>query len=392
MRHDRRPASSSGLELTRLIWPSLTERDLYHGRKHCLLVEYITSIVDDLEHGRFRLPPEGTKLAIESVVAARGAVRSRVIDIVRASYVYTAEIDEDTKYNIPEEAAKLALQRIAQVWAMLDIRFQSPSYGHPAHEPIVWHDDELITDVTHRFFQQKAENSHRFSEPSRTIDADLTAARLVIDHGVRIVWTWDIADHLSITRTRKTTTLKVFEHKVWAQRHLRNPHLSPIPQDVLEELLRTHNLLFPNFLSETKSLLRRYPGMIDSFHSLGTCGVVSSHDWADYRYWRRELHQLSEILYEPPRGLRQLWTTRRNEPNILNLVLFWVSGVAVAMLTIVACVCGVLSVTYAIESRDLAIASRDIAMWQLQLDLVQACEDEGQRHKLPPPLQCPAGG
>ena len=62
--------------------------------------------------------------------------------------------------------------------------------------------------------------------------------------------------------------------------------------------------------------------------------------------------------------------------NLLHLALFWISGVMVAVLTIVSSVCGVLSVKYAIEQRDLALA-------QFRLALAAGCADDRLAAKMP---------
>jgi len=188
-------------------------------------------------------------------------------------------------------------------------------------------------------------------------------------------------------RVHSRWLLSVFQHKTWAFQHLTHQDSSPIPLDVLGELISTYNLLFPIHDNETEAFLRK-EGKTNYFYSLGTCGKKPSRKWADYQYWREELHHLAEVLNEPPRGLRQLWTTRRNNPNFLNLALFWISGVIVAILTIVASVCGVLSVQYAIEARNIALDSKEIASWQLDLQIAQACASP-EAPKLP--RYCPPG-
>lgn len=146
--------------------------------------------------------------------------------------------------------------------------------------------------------------------------------------------------------------------------------------------MATYNLLFPMFDRATESLLER-DGMIESFYSLGTCGKLPSLNWGEYKYWRKALHQLTEVLNEPSRGVRQLWRTSKKNPNLMDVALFWLLGVMVAVLTIVSSACGVLSVKYAIESRD-------IGLRQLELAVAQLCADVETAGKLP--QYCKPGG
>lgn len=273
------------------------------------------------------------------------------------------------------------MEMITRVWTMLDVRFERPGPMRGDHEPLVWLETEPITSVTGRFFNHKAQQ--QLSSLTGTIDPDLTVARLIRDHGVELVWTSDLAEHLSMRKKNGRWLLNVFDHKVWAFQHLMHPDLSPIPLDVLEELISTYNILFPMFDNDTEAFLRK-ECRIKSFYGLGFCGKKPSRKWIDYQYWREDLHQLSGVLNEPPRGLRQLWTTRRDDPNFLNLAIFWISGVIVAVLTIVASVCGVLSVQYAIEARNIALESNKIAARQLELETAQACVDETTRGRLGP--------
>ena len=358
------PDTTSGrLDLLRLFWSDLLPSDMVQEPQYMYFVHYVSSAIADSEN-RLGLPSDKTKVAIKSVVNSRNKLRMHVGDIVRAHFSFDNPAAED--------ATRHVLQMIVRLWTMLDIQIEMPRYQAPGL--LVWLEDESITAVTERFFSQKAQTDQLF-DLSGTVDPDLTAARLVLDHNIRIIWTSNLAEHLSMNWTRKRRMLKVFEHKVWAHRHLTAPGQSPIPADVLDELMGTYNLLFPMFNRATESLLEK-DGMIESFYSLGTCGKVPSRNWSDYKYWRKALHQLSEVLDEPPRGMQQFWRTSKKDPNLLNVVLFWISGVMVAILTIVSSVCGVLSVQYAIESRD-------IGRSQLELAVSQACADSDLAEKLP---------
>ncbi|KAK1757319.1 hypothetical protein QBC47DRAFT_399659 [Echria macrotheca] len=355
--------TTEDLDLLNLFWPGLEWKDVSGNQHHDLFLEYVSSVIADLEK-QFSLPSALTRLVIQSVVQSKDALRSQIEQTIRSHYQPPALGD----------TAQHAMQTIARLWTMLDIQIGPPTPRYQPPGPLVWLPQEPVSAVTGRFFAQKAQ-SERGLEVSGSIDPKLTAARLVADHNIRILWTCNLAEHLSLNWARKKRTLKVFEHKIWVHRHLTSPERSPLPADVLEELMVTYNLLFPLFDRETESLLDKH-GMIESFYSLGTCGKPPSPNWSDYRYWHNQLHELSEVLNEPPRGIQQLWRTSRKNPNLLNLVLFWISGVMVAILTIVSSVCGVLSVQYAIQSRD-------IGLWQFELALAQVCADADLADKLP---------
>lgn len=352
-----------GLEVLRLFWPALTATDSHHIQGDETFIHHVSSVIADLEE-QFGLPASNIKLAISDAVPCKDSPRSHVASLMSSRCGASAKVRDD--------APQHALQTIARLWTMLDIQIEVPRYQPPGL--LVWLPDEPITALTERFFAEKARRE-QFLALSGNIDRDLTAARLVSDHGVRLLWTSNIAEHLSVNWSSKRIILKIFEYKAWAHRHLTSPETSPIPIDVLNELMGTYNLLFPMFDDATDSLLAK-DSMIESFYSLGTRGNVPSKNWSDYKYWRKALFQLSEVLNEPPHGVRQFWRTSRKDPNLLNVVLFWISGVMVAILTIVSSVCGVMSVQYAVESRD-------IGLRQLELAIAQACADTELARRLP---------
>jgi len=356
--------TQQGLDVLRLFWPSSTTNDSYrHNQGDETFICYVSSVIADLED-QCGLPASDIKLAISATVPSKDSPQTHIASLV------SSHCNGPT--NKVKDAPQHVLQTITRLWTMLDVQIEVPRYEPPG--PLVWLPDEPITALTERLFAEKARREQL--ELSGTIDRDLTAARLVSDHGVRLLWTSNLAEHLSINLTNKRIVVKIFEYKSWAHQHLTSPYTSPIPIDVLNELMGTYNLLFPMFDDATHSLLAR-DGMVESFYSLGTRGKVPSKNWSDYKYWRKALFQLSEVLNEPPHGLRQFWrTTSRKDPNLLNVVLFWISGVMVAILTIVSSVCGVLSIQYAVESRD-------IGLRQLELAIAQVCADIEIAGKLP---------
>ncbi|KAK4184603.1 hypothetical protein QBC35DRAFT_391316 [Podospora australis] len=264
---------------------------------------------------------------------------------------------------------------------MLDIQLEPPKFLTGAQSP-VWLDHEPITATTQRFFSEKATASQSVSDLPPTIDASLTAARLVADYGIQMVRTSNLAEHLTINNWNpKRRVLRVFEHKVWVLNHMLSPETSPLPSDVLEELMRTFHLLFPTMDDATDLLLRKH-GMADSVYALGLCGKDRSLSWSNYQYWLKDILNLNSVLSEAPQGARQLLRVDNKDKNsLLNVVLFWVSGM-VAFLTIVSTVCGAWAISLAIESKDISvksldvsIKSMDISIKGLELAIAQACAD-----------------
>lgn len=363
-----KPASASDLELLQLIWPTIppAEFTLWQYR---VLIHYITSAFDDIIT-RYGLPIEQTKEAFTSLVQKQKSARSDALASVETHYA-GAKL---------KDAPRRALQSLLRAWTMLDIQLDGPRY---ALNIPVWLETEPILNATKRFFDQKAQNEQNASsELPTTIDRDLNAAHLVAEHGISIVPTSNLAEHLSINSNTKRRVLHIFEHKAWVLNHINHPETSPIPPDVAKELMDTFNLLFPQFDDPTKSLLKRLD-MNESFHALGSCGRDRSLNWNHYKYWRKDILNLNQVLGEAPQGARQLLRVdNRDKHSLLNVVLFWVSGM-VAILTIVSTVCGAWAIKLAIQALDVSIESRDIGLRRVEVAIAQLCADPETASKLP---------
>lgn len=357
--------------IARLIWPTLSETG-FQAEQYQHYVTDLLRQAADIER-RLSLREGAARSAIRTVVEGKTQSRHEIQTLLRQRYDQQRTGIPEVPQSSPlsESAILHLLELAARQWAMLDIKTEIPEY-HPADTPS-WPKTDTITSVVERHFTQKGRTADTAgSLPTPKIDPALTAARLITHHGVRIKWTSNLAEHLTLDQG----VLWVFEHKIWAINHLRYPDSAPgIATDVLEELMYTLSLLFPLHDAPTPTLLERQ-GMILTFYGLGDYGRARSTDWARYRYWRAELRQLSALLEEAPHGLQQFWRAGPEQRNLLNLTLFWISGVMVAILTIVSSVCGVLSVKYSMEQRDLALA-------QLQVALVQVCADESAAARLP---------
>jgi len=373
--HDPALSIQDDERLLRLFWPDLDLDQTSLGHYH-ILIELISFIFDDI-HRRFKVDTAESESALETIVKEQTWSRSAVETRVQQQF-------KSAKHG---EAPRNAFLSILKLWTMLDIQLEESGYslGIP-----VWLTNENINEATKRFFNQKTMRE-QVPEVTGTIDRSLTAAHLAQTHGIEIVPTKNLADHLTINfnEERKRRTLRVFQHKVWVLNHQTFPDTSPIPSDVLTELMATFNLLFPGSNPPTEALLKKL-GMTESFYALGSCGGDRSLNWSDYRYWRKSIYDLNEILNEAPSGVKQLTRVNNKDKNSLpNLILFWVAGVMVATLTIASTVCGAWSVNLAIKALDISIQSMDISVRGLELAIAQACADPETAAKLskycPPP-------
>ncbi len=194
------------------------------------------------------------------------------------------------------------------------------------------------------------------------IDPRMTIAYLSYHGRIMVLWTSNLADHLSIDWKNRVIT--VYEHKISLWNHLKYTKQQLIPRDVLEEAIDTLNLLFPLNDAGTRDFLRQNG---KPFYGLGYCNREQCYDLEKYSYWRGRVAELMEIMNEEPSGLQQLLLSKDGR-NLLQFATFWVA-VAVAILTIVSIVSGTVQTVYALKQYNLAVA--------------QACATPGSAELLP---------
>ncbi|KAK4442668.1 hypothetical protein QBC34DRAFT_418410 [Podospora aff. communis PSN243] len=348
------------MDMAKCFWKNLglSEGTKFEATHYRHLVGYFDKQIRELKT-RLSLPPEDTVRAISFVVAARNSDKTDVQALVSAQYPARATA----------AALDQALEKILKIWTMLDLKVCQPRY-YP-RSTLVWGDSGSAAAVIRDHFDHKAQTQQSV-RTSGTIDTTLTAACLWENHGVQIVWTPNLAEHL----TMNEHILKIFEHKIWAWNHFNFPDTSAVPHDVLEELILTWNLLFPAYDSTGESLLVK-SDMIKTFYGLGYCKQDRVLEWDKYKYWNTEIQHMSDLLGESQQGLwKSLVRPDKKGRNTLDIAGFWIAGVVVALLTIVSCVCAVLSLKYALEQKDIGQA-------QLDLETATACADPEMAAKIP---------
>jgi hypothetical protein len=209
-----------------------------------------------------------------------------------------------------------------------------------------WSDEQAIGEVLRKRFSNSAPGYHttkiRFSKL-------LTAYSLQRIGGFRISWTNNLADHLNFKNEKivyvfcqisalnrlVASDLQVNQVQSWMKKLKADLLISRdiLPQDLLEETLRTIALLFPSADAKCNAWLRRHlkEGNIDP--NLGSCfleedGRMVRH----FTYWRDRLLLLEEALEQhEPENISQWWYDRRRKNQWYT---FWVA-VMVLLLTLV---------------------------------------------------------
>jgi hypothetical protein len=116
-----------------------------------------------------------------------------------------------------------------------------------------------------------------------------------------------------------------------------------ISKAVLNEAIRTLNLLFPISDPATDKVLMKHPQKI-RFHLDEPYGGQRSLNVFDYNVWRDRLLELYEDVYQsPPASWAQLWKDDRNPQQFWT---FWIALV-ILLLTIASTVASIAQAIFA---------------------------------------------
>ena len=278
---------------------------------------------------------------IQTLLQNRDKNRSEIVELIQRVFL-----------NVDEEAIIRSAELTLRLWLTVNIHSTGTAIGpiQADDTSVDWPAETSLNALLHNQFpksRHKYPVSH--SQQGALIDRDLTVAYLFNVCDIRLHWTNNLIDHLSLDRKRRVLT--IYRHKICLVNHARTPETTILPLDLLQETIDTLNLLFPISDGRTKALLIG-EGDSEPLFELGNCGRNMRFDLAHYDHWRDRLEALIDVFNEPPRHWRQLMSDRRNK---LNFATFWVA-VLVLVLTIVSMICGVMSNVYTVKQYNLAVA------------------------------------
>jgi hypothetical protein len=125
-----------------------------------------------------------------------------------------------------------------------------------------------------------------------------------------------------------------------------------IPDAVIDEYIKTINLLFPSWDLKTQKLLRKSG---QTFGLEGPTVHPGPVYLSDLYYWRDRMATLYTEFCSPPPSMTQLFTDRRDAMKWLN---FWWFGVLIVLLTIIfgviSSITACLSTVYTYQALELA--------------------------------------
>ena len=263
-----------------------------------------------------------------------------------------------TYANTSDEQIACSIELAVRLWLGIRVHSNRLSLGpvNLRDTQIHWPNEQSLEKMVAAPFlhgARKAQSAAYF-----LFDESFTAAKLKKTCRLGIRWTDSLVDHLKMEGPRGKRQLSIFKHKICLVNHRKEPNATIIPADVLDETIRTLDLLFPYGDKPTKIFLEH-----SKVHMwmINTLELPRATELDEFVYWRSRLAQLLSLFYGPPETVRQTLLDSRNTAQFATL---WVAIFGVFFLTILF---GVLSTVYSAKQYHVAVDSYKLA-------LAQACQ------------------
>ncbi|KAI4929285.1 uncharacterized protein J4E92_004949, partial [Alternaria infectoria] len=345
-----RLATDKKCELINAFWPhlNLTQGD-YNDENYKSLLSFWGETLQSLMSHRKEFAVQDWDDLRKIVVQIRlnpGNKRRVLTDEIKKAY-----------HKPSDEEIACSIELVVQLWLGIRVHSTPPSLGpvNLRDTQIHWPNDQSFESmVTGPFLRgtKKAQSAAYF-----LFDDSFTAAALKKTCRLRIHWTDSLVDHLKMEGTRGKRQLSIFKHKISLVNHRNEPNATIIPADVLDETIRTLDLLFPFGDKPTKTFLEHSHVNMEILNPLE---LPRATELDEFLYWRSRLAQLLSLFHGPPETVRQTLVDSR---NIAQFATIWVAIFGVFFLTILF---GVLSTVYSAKQYNVAVES-------YQLALAQAC-------------------
>jgi hypothetical protein len=349
-------ADTSGLETERkratihAFWPHLNLAE------HDSLENY-TAWFDFLGKTLQSLHPHASKFATQEWDGLLSTVTILSANRTMARKTLTAHVKKEY-LNTNDAAIGRSIELAARFWLGINVRSKSLSIGprNPRDCHVDWQDDQSLQEMIVRQFPPDTSKT-KFTDIS--FDESFTAASLKNICRLHIRWTDNLIDHLKLEGPRGRRCLSIYRHRVCLANHRGGPGPTIIPAEILDEAIRTLDLLFPFGDPKTEALLEQEKVRLWTDFPFVTYRAT---ELDEFKHWRSNLAQLSRIFSGPPETVLQtLFDTR----NISQFATLWVAIFGVFFLTILF---GVLSTVYSVKQYRVALKSYELA-------LAQACQE-----------------
>ncbi|KAK4466255.1 hypothetical protein QBC42DRAFT_293602 [Cladorrhinum samala] len=328
------------------VWPHIRQDELAHGNYYDRLAEFITS---QLSTASFSSRQAFGDEHLVSVIAGLRRIRPGQFTRNAATQVLS-----QGPLKLDEQSVQRHLVLALRIMLTLNIRSGvSKNRLQTQHKmiypgPTLWEEETCLSKALAQHFSSLP-SSPLGDMKSKKIEPNMTMAFLSSNRGVKVRWTSNLSEHLSMDW--KSRVISVYEHKICLWNYLNASRPCIIPQTILGEAVDTLNLLFPLNDAPTKAFLRQQR---IHFYGLGNCGRERCYELAKYEVWRERLANLVDVMSEEPRGTQQLALSKDGK-HLLNFATFWVAS-AVALLTIISIALGTVQTIYSFKQYSLAVA------------------------------------
>ena len=221
------------------------------------------------------------------------------------------------------EPVNESINLAARLW--LTVSIGSLQHAFNPGSTVSWNDGKL-SDTLQVAFQYKNQLSDTVKLPK-----SFNAANLERIAGIEIVWTSNLADHLSLKDD--DSKMMVYHHASFLDLH-KLSKTSIIPDDLIDETLLTLALLLPSSDAKVQTWLRKKQKELCLDPNAGTYGPLNSaaRQIENFHYWRDRLVILKQAFDESePRSISIWWHDDRKK---VQWYTFWVAAL-VLVLTIV---------------------------------------------------------
>ncbi|KAI4692285.1 uncharacterized protein J4E84_003254 [Alternaria hordeiaustralica] len=333
-------------------WPQLNlSENTYSHKKYASLLQFWGSTLQNLH-------PPNSKFATEKWGGLLAIVNELRSDRNGTREVLVAKIKKTYLMNFSNETISGSMELAVRLWLGIHVYSnESPNLlKNPMDTCVPWADDQSLGEAIAVHFSQKAKAAQ--SVQNRPLDMSFTAMGLKNTHRLDLLWTDNLVDHLKLEGSTGDRRLFIYKQKTCLVNHRDEPTSTIVSKDVLNETIRTLDLLFPagddqarEFLNESKVQMWILDGLMQP----------RATELDDFKYWKSRLARLLDLLNSPPETVLQALTDRRNPAEFATL---WVAVFGVFFLTIMF---GVLSTVYSVKQYHVAVDSYKLA-------LAQACQ------------------
>jgi hypothetical protein len=247
-----------------------------------------------------------------------------IVEAIRSNGAEKGEFCRNlaAQYSGDESGASRTVDLVLRLWLMINVREPEAALQAPQTPIRRWQPAQTLPKFLSLVFET---SRWKVEAKDSRLHPSFTAAFMVNVCGLRLEWTDCLADHLKLDR--RVNALRVYSYKNILQAHLKMSNTrsggmtdSPLPERLLQETVRSLNLLFPPWDADTASLLS---GQRQNFQQTGPYDVPPISNLIEFQYWRDRLSELHDVVFlSPPVSWAQLWRDRRNPQQFWT---FWLA-------------------------------------------------------------------